>query len=130
MLNNDHVDNPTQLLHQHLKSNFECTKIVKPHDVIETVNFEPEEATYESTRVETMTPCTSSANTTLVVYYKEEAIHEHKKRKKIEAIVEAQRGALLAMCGMVLTALALILTVIIFGRIIKQYAIFSIFDLV
>lgn len=90
-------------------------KIVKPHDVIETVNFEPEEATYESTRVETMTPCTSSANTTLVVYYKEEAIHEHKKRKKIEAIVEAQRGALLAMCGMVLAALALILTVIIFG---------------
>lgn len=115
MLNNSNFDNPIQRLHQHSNSNFDFTNIVKAHDVNETVNLEPEEATYESTLVETIAPCARSEYAAQAIYYKEQALHERKESKKIKAIIEAQRGTLLTMCGMVLTALALILTVIIFG---------------
>lgn len=107
--------NPEQLLHQNLDRKLNFINIVPDRDANETINFNPEDAPHETTLVKSMTPCASSENTEQLLCYKKPALEELKERKRKNVMNETLRGALLAMCGMVLTALALILTVIIFG---------------
>lgn len=115
MMNNCNFDNPIQLLHHHSKSHFDFTHIFQTHDVHPMVNLESDDATNETTPGKTMATCTISENTAQVFFYREHNLKERKESKKFRVMDEALRGALLAMCGMVLTALALIITVIIFG---------------
>lgn len=95
-------NNPVQMVHQHLNLDYEPPDIFKSLDACDVVIVKSADEIYEE-------------NIAQVVDFKESTLHERKEIKRIKAVKEILRGALLTMLAMVLTALVLVLTVIIFG---------------
>lgn len=102
MLSTCSYNNPVQMLHQHLNLDYEPPDIFKFPDAYDVVIVKSVDEIY-------------AENIDQVVVCKESAFYERKEIKRIKAVKEILRGALLTLLAMVLTALVLVLTVIIFS---------------
>lgn len=102
MLSTCNDNNPVQMSHQNLNLDYEPPDIFKFPDACDVVIVK----SVDEIRVE---------NIAQVIECKESTLHERKEIKRIKAVKEILRGALLTMLAMVLTALFLVLTVIIFS---------------
>ncbi|WP_293792631.1 ATP synthase F0 subunit 8 [uncultured Pantoea sp.] len=102
MLSTCNYNNPVQMTHQHLNLDYEPSDIFKFPDACDVVIVKSVDEIYVE-------------NIAQVFDCKDSALHERREIKRIKAVKEILRGALLTTLAMVLTALVLVLTVIIFG---------------
>lgn len=115
MLSTCSYNNPVQMLHQHLNLGYEPPDIFKFPDACDVVIVKSADEIYAENIVQSTIHRAMVENTDQVLDCKELVLHERKEIKRIKAVKEILRGALLIMFAMVLTALVLVLTVIIFG---------------
>lgn len=102
------------MVHQPLNLDYESPDIFKFLDACDVVIVKSVDEIYAKNIVQSTIYRAMVENTVQVVDCKELVLYERKEIKRIKAVKEILRGALLTMLAMVLTALVLMLTVIIF----------------
>ncbi len=115
MLSTCNYNNLMQMVHQHLNLDYEPPNIFKFLEACDVVIVKSADEIYAENIVQSTIYRAMVENTVQVVDCKELVLYERKEIKRIKAVKEILRGALLIMLAMVLTALVLVLTVIIFS---------------
>lgn len=115
MLSTCNYNDPVQMVHQHLNLDYEPPDTFNLLDACDVVVVKSADEIYAENIVQSTIHRAMVENTDQVVDCKELVLHERKEIKRIKAVKEILRGALLTMLAMVLTALVLVLMVIIFG---------------